>query len=105
MKSYKVFYYSGVWTVGNIGREQGTLKWPLLAAYAAYPVRYYIYDETVWFTLMVIASSLAFDSFSKEWRRTRTKRNVVKSVHQICTKSNYSTLIFSRLLSILEHNF
>lgn len=66
--------------MGNIGREQGSLKWPLLAAYAAYPIRFYVYDEAVWFTLMVLASSLAFDTFSKEWRRTRTKRNIVKSV-------------------------
>lgn len=84
------FCHAGVWTVGNIGREQGSLKWPVLAAYAAYPIRYYVYDETVWFTLMVIASSLAFDSFSKQWRRTRTKRNIVKSVnHQSCKKYYY----------------
>ncbi|CAH2104032.1 unnamed protein product [Euphydryas editha] len=67
----------GVWTVGNIGRERGNFKWPLIAAYAVYPLRYYIYDESVWFTLMVLASALAFDSFSKEWRRTPTKRRHV----------------------------
>ncbi|XP_063393174.1 dnaJ homolog subfamily C member 22 [Cydia fagiglandana] len=70
----------GVWTVGNIGRERGTLKWPLLAAYAAYPLRYYVYDETVWFTLMVLAACLAFDSFSKEWRRTPVRRHWVKRI-------------------------
>ncbi|XP_049884735.1 dnaJ homolog subfamily C member 22 [Pectinophora gossypiella] len=70
----------GVWTVGNIGREQGSLKWPLLAAYAAYPVRFYVYDETVWFTLMVLASALAFDSFSKEWRKKTTKNSLVKRI-------------------------
>ncbi|KAJ2954023.1 hypothetical protein O0L34_g2234 [Tuta absoluta] len=70
----------GVWTVGNIGREQGKLKWPLLAAYAVYPLRYYVYDESVWFTCMVLASALAFDSFSKEWRRKRTKRALIKRV-------------------------
>lgn len=67
-----------MWTVGNIGREQGTLKWPLLAAYAVYPVRFYVYDETLWFTLMVLASALAFDSYSKEWRRSPKKHNLVK---------------------------
>ncbi|XP_046977323.1 dnaJ homolog subfamily C member 22 [Vanessa cardui] len=67
----------GVWTVGNIGRERGSLKWPVLAAYAVYPLRYYIYDESVWFTLMVLASALAFDSFSKQWRRTPPKRTHV----------------------------
>ncbi|VVC94257.1 unnamed protein product [Leptidea sinapis] len=71
----------GVWTVGNIGREQGSFKWPLLAAYATYPVRYYIYDETVWCTLMVLSSALVFDSFAKEWCRTaQTKKHVAKRV-------------------------
>ncbi|CAH4038548.1 dnaJ homolog subfamily C member 22 [Pieris brassicae] len=64
----------GVWTVGNIGREQGGLKWPLIAALATYPVRYYIYDDTVWFTIMIVAAALAFDTFSKEWRRTPHKK-------------------------------
>ncbi|XP_045784946.1 dnaJ homolog subfamily C member 22 [Maniola jurtina] len=69
----------GVWAVGNIGREQGSLKWPLLAAYATYPIRYYYYDKSVWITLMVLASSLVFDSYAKEWRRTPPKRrHVVK---------------------------
>ncbi|CAH0715932.1 unnamed protein product, partial [Brenthis ino] len=67
----------GVWTVGNIGRERGGLRWAALAAYAAYPLRYYVYDESIWFTLMVLASALAFDSFSKEWRRTPPKRRHV----------------------------
>ncbi|CAK1588510.1 unnamed protein product [Parnassius mnemosyne] len=70
----------GVWTVGNIGREQGNLKWPLLAAYAAYPIRFYVYDETVWFTLMVLASALAFDTYSKEWKRTSRRHNLVKRI-------------------------
>ncbi|KAL0851837.1 hypothetical protein ABMA28_000138 [Loxostege sticticalis] len=71
----------GVWTVGNIGREQGGLKWPLVAAYVTYFTRYYIYDETIWFTLMVLASALAFDSFSKEWRiKKPVKRHVVKRI-------------------------
>ncbi|CAH0577920.1 unnamed protein product [Chrysodeixis includens] len=70
----------GVWTVGNIGREQGRLLYPLLAAYAAYPIRYYVYDETVWFTCMVLASALVFDSFAKEWRRTPKKTHFVKRV-------------------------
>ncbi|XP_053624867.1 dnaJ homolog subfamily C member 22 [Plodia interpunctella] len=70
----------GVWVVGNIGREQGSLKWPLLAAYVTYPVRYYVYDETVWFTLMVLAAALVFDTFSKEWRRTPRRHHLAKRV-------------------------
>lgn len=70
----------GVWTVGNIGHEQGTLKWPLLAAYVSYPLRYFIYDETVFFTIMVLSAALAFDSFSKQWRRTPRRHRFVKRV-------------------------
>lgn len=70
----------GVWTVGNIGREQGGLKWPLIAAYAAYPIRYYVYDETIWFTAMILASALVFDSFSKEWKRTPKNTHIVKRI-------------------------
>ncbi|XP_032527622.1 dnaJ homolog subfamily C member 22 [Danaus plexippus] len=64
----------GVWTVGNIGRECGSFLWPVLGAYVAYPLRYYIYDESFWFTIMVLVSALAFDTFSKQWRRTPYKR-------------------------------
>lgn len=76
----------GVWTVGNIGREQGSLKWPLIAAYVAYPIRYYVYDETVWFTLVVLAAALAFDSLSKEWRRTPRRRHIIKYFYFLAYK-------------------
>lgn len=75
-----LFAALGVWAVGNIGNEKGSLKWPVLAAYAAYPLRYYIYDETIWFTVMVLASACAFDTFSKEWRRRSKKQGVIKRV-------------------------
>ncbi|KAH8276752.1 hypothetical protein KR044_008620 [Drosophila immigrans] len=64
----------GVWTVGNIGRECGVL-WPcLLAAFVAYPARYFIYDETYSFLLTALVSALAFDALSKQWRRTPPRR-------------------------------
>lgn len=68
----------GVWTVGNIGHEKGTLAWPLFAAYITYPVRYYIHDETVWLTIMVVAASWAFDSWSKKWRRIPSRHRMLK---------------------------
>ncbi|XP_035433234.2 dnaJ homolog subfamily C member 22 isoform X2 [Spodoptera frugiperda] len=64
----------GVWTVGNIGNEEGSLKWPLLGAFAAYPIRYYVFDDSIWFTIMLLASACAFDSYSKRWRRTPKKK-------------------------------
>lgn len=52
---------------------------PLAAAYLPYPTLYYIGDDTVWVFLMVIASSLSFDTFSKQWRlKPRKKRSLVR---------------------------
>ncbi|XP_022832733.1 dnaJ homolog subfamily C member 22 isoform X2 [Spodoptera litura] len=76
----------GVWTVGNIGNEEGSLKWPLLGAFAAYPIRYYVFDDSIWFTIMLLASACAFDSYSKRWRRTpKKKTHNVKRVSILAT--------------------
>lgn len=72
-------YPQGVWTVGNIGREQGTIWTALGSAYLLYPTLYYIGDETTWIFLMVIVSSLCFDTFSKQWRlQPRKKRSLIR---------------------------
>ncbi|KAK2587881.1 hypothetical protein KPH14_003978 [Odynerus spinipes] len=64
----------GVWTVGNIGREEGPIWHCLVAAYLVYPTLHYIGDDTTWIFLMVVASSLAFDTFSKRWRLKPRKK-------------------------------
>ncbi|KAL2732294.1 dnaJ subfamily C member 22 [Vespula maculifrons] len=64
----------GVWTVGNIGREEGTIWAALVAAYLVYPILYYIGDDTLWVFLMVLASNLAFDTFSKRWNLKPKKK-------------------------------
>lgn len=64
----------GVWTVGNIGREQGVLWQCLLAAILSYPVRYLIYDETYTLLACSVVTAFVFDTFSKEWQRTPPKR-------------------------------
>lgn len=64
--------------VGNIGREKGVFWHCLLAAYLSYPIRYYIYDETYWMSTMLVISGMAFDYFSKEWRREAPKRRSLK---------------------------
>lgn len=72
-------YLTGVWAVGNIGREEGTIWAALVAAYLVYPILYYIGDDTVWVFLMVLASNLAFDTFSKRWRlKTKKKQRWIK---------------------------
>ncbi|KAI4469532.1 dnaj subfamily c member 22 [Holotrichia oblita] len=58
----------GVWVVGNIGRETGKPWIAIGSAYLAYLSRYLYYDESVWFSLMLVTCALAFDTFSKEWR-------------------------------------
>ncbi|XP_011866153.1 PREDICTED: dnaJ homolog subfamily C member 22 [Vollenhovia emeryi] len=69
----------GVWTVGNIGREQGSIWITLVTTYLFYPTWYYIADDTMWIFLMVIASSLSFDTFSKQWRlKPRKRRSFVR---------------------------
>ncbi|XP_001354331.1 dnaJ homolog subfamily C member 22 [Drosophila pseudoobscura] len=69
-----IFVSQGIWLVGNIGREQGVWWHCLLAAYLAYPARYFIYDETYSLLLTGLVSALTFDGISKQWRRTPPRR-------------------------------
>ena len=57
----------GVWVVGNIGREKGTIKWPLFTAYLASPL-YIFYSFS--FSVITMASIFAFHWKAKNWRRT-----------------------------------
>lgn len=70
--------FKGIWTVGNMGREKGCIGHCLMAAYIAYPIRYFVYDETYWMTIMLVISAIAFEMFSKEWRREPPKRHSSK---------------------------
>lgn len=63
----------GVWSVGNIGHEQGTLLWPLVGAYCICPFYINSDGDTV-FTVMVIFSAVAFEYKSKQWRRRVTSK-------------------------------
>lgn len=52
---------------------------PLCTAYLFYPTLPYIGDDSMWVFSMVIASSLSFDSFSKQWKlKPRKKRSLVR---------------------------
>ncbi|KAJ6623372.1 DnaJ like subfamily C member 22, partial [Pseudolycoriella hygida] len=64
----------GVWNVGNVGRQRGTIGKCLLAAYVVYPIRYVIYEESYWLSIVIVASTLAFENYSKEWRLTPRKQ-------------------------------
>lgn len=65
-----------------------------MAAYIAYPLRYFLYDETYWFTATVFASALAFDHWSKEWRREPLKR------HGALRRTLYLSMAASLYLSL-----
>ncbi|KAF5305261.1 hypothetical protein FQA39_LY09226 [Lamprigera yunnana] len=72
---------SGVWIVGNIGREMGSPWKTLAVSYISYLLRWHFYDESIWLTTTVFAAALAFDSLSKHWRRKpREKRSWVKRI-------------------------
>jgi DnaJ family protein C protein 22 len=72
---YSNFFLSvGIWTVGNIGREEGTIYWALYGAYATFPLYWYLEDDSTWYTLMTFFSALAFDLKSKKWRRKPKKQ-------------------------------
>lgn len=94
-----LFVALGVWTVGNIGREKGKLWHCLLAAYLVYPVRFWVYDETYWYTGMVFVSAMAFDTFSKEWRRNLPKKHSKKK------RFVYLTLAVMVYLALLTSYF
>ncbi|XP_076623577.1 TM2 and DnaJ domain-containing protein wurst [Colletes latitarsis] len=90
----------GVWTVGNIGREQGSIWGALFPAYLIYPTLPYIGDDTMWVFLMVACSSLSFDTFSKQWRLKPRKRKsfVRRAFYLSLAVTLYLSLIGSYLL-------
>lgn len=73
------FMAVGVWIVGNVGQEKGTIKHCLIAAYLVYPIRFWVYDETYWSLATICASALAFETFSKQWRLEVPKRKSKKA--------------------------
>lgn len=68
----------GVWTAGNVGRRQGKIWHCLVAAYAAYPLRFLLHDKTAWLMCVVITSAVVFDLYSKEWQLTPSPRRSLK---------------------------
>lgn len=70
-----------VWTVGNCGRQRGGIGPCLLAAYAAYPLRFFADTEKYWVYAVIVVSAVAFEYWSKQWLLTPPKRrNVVRRV-------------------------
>lgn len=98
-----MFHCLGVWAVGNIGREMGTIWWALGAAYIMYPFRIWFADDSNWLTAMTFVSALAFDHKSKCWRRKPYER---KSFLRLVRKQYLLQIILSFFIllnSFLEY--
>lgn len=61
----------GVWLVGNVGRHQGSLLKPLLAAYLTTIPAFYLNIPV--YSLTTFTSMIVFNRYCKAWR-TRTKK-------------------------------
>lgn len=61
----------GIWLVGTIGRESGSIKPPLIACYSMLP--FFILGH-VTFLMVTFVGVVAFQWKSKEWRRKVTKQ-------------------------------
>lgn len=57
----------GIWLVGNIGREKGSIRWPLLGCYLTTPFHIMGYTSYLWTTVLGI---IAFLYKAKQWKRT-----------------------------------
>ncbi|KAK7077975.1 DnaJ molecular chaperone y domain, partial [Halocaridina rubra] len=56
-----------VWNIGNIGREEGGLKWPMIGAFAVFPFSIFHPPLINWSALL---SAWLFNQQEKKWRRT-----------------------------------
>lgn len=56
-----------VWTIGNIGREQGQMKWAMIGAFILMPISLFNPPIANWSPL---CSAALFTKFGKQWRRT-----------------------------------
>lgn len=90
----------GVWTVGNIGNQEGGLITPVIAAYLTFPLKY-VMDESNSFTIMILASAFAFDMFEKKWRLKKRKLSCLKRMLII---TGWYLLLISMLFSYVYFN-
>jgi len=65
----------GIWTVGNIGREQGPIKWPLAGCLLAAPFHFGVFGDglRINYTIVTLSGIILFHWKSKSWRKTLDK--------------------------------
>lgn len=84
----------GVWLVGNVGRHQGCLWKPLVASYLSIPAS--IITKLPIETFTTLFSLLAFNKFSKNWRRIPKKQ---RSLFYRATRLLFAISIYFALMS------
>ena len=60
----------GIWVVGNIGREQGSFKWPLIGCFTAFLP--YVFGNAS-YSIVTLSGAIFFHWKTKTWRRTIEK--------------------------------
>ena len=63
---FYIFLISGITLVGNIGKEKGSIWWPLIGCYLITPFHIMGYTS---FLLTTLLGIIAFQIFAKTWRR------------------------------------
>ena len=81
----------GVTLVGNIGKERGSIWWPLLGCYLVTPFHLY---GNITYTFVTIAGIIFFHVFAKQWRRQ------IREPHPVCTRFLIITLCFGLYVSL-----
>ncbi|XP_068215912.1 dnaJ homolog subfamily C member 22 isoform X1 [Palaemon carinicauda] len=66
-----------VWNIGNIGREQGSLKSAMVGAFLVFPASLFYPPLANW---SAVSSTLVFNQWGKKWRRTPYPR------HSLCRR-------------------
>jgi hypothetical protein len=68
-------FFEGVYTVGNVGRIQGSLYWPLLGASSFFVLKALDLDGI---SLAAFISSSLFEAKAAQWRRKPSPK------HSLC---------------------
>ena len=63
--------FAGVHTVGNVGRVQGSIIWPLIGASSYLVIKQY---DGEGISIASFLSSILFDAKSAQWRRKPSRK-------------------------------
>ena len=78
-----MFFFTGVYTVGNVGRIEGSFYWPLLGASSFYVFKYLDMDGI---SLAAFVSSSFFEAKSAQWRRTPSPKHHICRFHKLAIR-------------------